>query len=208
VSLRALEHLVPAVAELRAQLQAETGYLVHANAYYTPPGEQGFLYHFDAYATLILQIHGRKAWPYHQPFQSNPVQEYGNFKDIGFTREQLEYLAATEPADTPVLDPGDVFLLPRGYPHSPYTVGEQPSLHITIALKERTPQWAVEQLARHLARQALADPAMREAIPPADLLADATAVAKDARAYLVGALLALDLDDAGHHLREAARRPA
>lgn len=208
VSLRALEHLVPAVAALRDTLQAETGYLVHANAYYTPPGQQGFLYHFDPYATLILQIHGRKAWPYHRPFEASPVQEFGNFKDVGFTRPQLEHLAAAEPEDTPVLGPGDVFLLPRGYPHSPYTVGEEPSLHVTIALKERTPQWAAELLAQHVARIALADPAMRATIPPEQVTGSAVAIAREARAYLVAALINLDVDDAAHHLNEQARHPA
>lgn len=206
VSLRALERVIPAIAALRDSLQAETGYLVHANAYLTPGGEQGFLYHFDPYATLILQLHGSKAWPWHPPFAPNPVQEYGNFKDVGFSREQLDYLAETEPAGAPVLRPGDVFLLPRGFPHSPYAVGDEPSLHITIALKERTPQWACAQVADYLVRQALADPAMRATIHPVELANSPALVAKEARSYLVGALLAADPDEIGRHLFETARR--
>ncbi|AEW94089.1 MULTISPECIES: JmjC domain-containing protein [Streptomycetaceae] len=204
VSLRELEHLKPSVADLYRALCRETGYGVHINAYLTPPGCQGLKYHFDPYVTLILQIHGRKTWPVHPPFVANPVQEYGSFHLIGFTPEQRHYLAHTPPAATFTLAPGDVLWLPRGYVHSPYTEGSETSLHITVAFKERTYHWAAERLAEDILRRALADPEMREELPPHLVTLDTLPVVEQARDYLIGALLSLDPETAVKYLQRSA----
>jgi ribosomal protein L16 Arg81 hydroxylase len=204
ISLRGLERLKPSLAILHREVALETGYRTHVNAYYTPAGQQGLRYHFDPYVTLILQIAGQKAWPTHRPFVENPVREYDSYHLIGFTEAQLHFLANTPPAETYTLEPGDVFWLPRGYVHAPYAVGDEPSLHITLALKERTWQWVAAQLAEDVVAEALRDPAMREAIAPAVLLGDPREVIRDARDYLVGALRARDPEEAAKRLRRVA----
>lgn len=208
ISLRGMERLKPSLAALHREVALETGYRTHVNAYYTPAGQHGLRYHFDPYVTLILQVAGQKAWPTHPPFVANPVREYGSYHLIGFTPDQLAYLANTAPAQTYTLEPGDVFWLPRGYVHAPYAVGDEPSLHITLALKERTWQWLAGQLAEGIVTEALKDPEMREAIPPAVLLGDSGDAIRDMRDYLVGALKNYDPDAAAGLIRTAALKPS
>lgn len=206
ISLRGLERLKPSIAELHAALTRETGYRVHANAYLTPAGAQGIKYHFDPYLTLIVQIHGRKAWPVHAPFVVNPVREYGSFHLTGFTPQQRDFLEHTAPERTYTLEPGDVFWLPRGWVHSPYTVGDEPSLHITIAFKERTPHWAAQQVVTEVLAMAVQDPQMRATLAPAAIVGDSRAAVAQAREYLIGSLIKMDIDEMAELLRVAARR--
>jgi hypothetical protein len=206
VSLRQLERLRPSLARLQQALHKETGHLTHVNAYLTPAGAHGLRYHYDPYVTLILQLSGRKTWPLHRPFAVNPVREYQSFHVVGFTPEQRRFLEYTEPEQSVTLEPGDVLWLPRGWVHSPYTVGDEPSLHLTVAIKERTPHWAVSMLAGEILAQALVDPAMRETIAPEQLLDDPSPTAAQARAYLLGSLLKADEKDIAELLRTAALR--
>ncbi|PYC87750.1 cupin [Streptomyces tateyamensis] len=207
ISLRSLERLVPALADLHHVLRQETGYGVHVNAYLTPPGAQGLKYHYDPYVTLILQLSGPKAWPVHDPFVVNPVREYGSYHTDGFTPEQLRFLANTPPKETYTLAPGDVFWLPRGYVHSPYTVGDAPSLHLTVAFKERTYHWVAERIATEVLAQALTDPAMREEVPPSTITEYPAGAVHLMRNYLLGALLQLNEDEMCAQLAAEAQRP-
>lgn len=166
VSVRQLQSVKPSLSNLQREIQDETGCLVHVNAYVTPPGTQGLKYHYDPYVTLIVQLAGRKTWPLHPPFVENPTIEHGNFLERGFTLQERRYLANTPPAQTFTLEPGDVFWLPRGYVHSPYAEGDETSLHLTFALKERTYHWLATELTREVLSQALVDPALRAEIAP------------------------------------------
>jgi hypothetical protein len=206
ISLRGLERLKPAIADLHAGLTHETGYRVHMNAYLTPPGEQGIKYHYDPYLTLIVQLHGRKAWPVHSPCIENPVREYGSYHIVGFTPQQRHFLAHTPPEQVFTLEPGDVFWLPRGWMHSPHAVGDDPSLHLTVAFKERTPQWAAQQVITEILALALKDPQMRETLPPDAIVGESRVAVTEARDYLVGSLMTMDIDEMAELVRAAARR--
>lgn len=206
ISLRQLERLLPALARLQQALRAETGFLTHINGYLTPPDSQGLKYHYDPYVTLIIQLAGRKAWPVHRPFVENPVRAYGSFHRVGFTEEQRHFLEFTEPVYTFTLVPGDVLWLPRGWVHSPYTVGADSSLHLTVAFAERTHQWVAATVAGEILAQALVDPAMREAVPPEQITGDPTAAVRDARKYLVAALMNMDEPAMCDLVKAAARR--
>lgn len=207
LSLRELEQLKPPIAALYQELRRETGYGVHVNAYLTPPRCQGLKYHFDPYVTLVIQLAGRKTWPCHRPFVENPVQEYGSFHLTGFTPDQRKYLANTPPEMSFTLDPGDVLWLPRGYVHSPYTEGNETSLHLTVAFKERTHQWLAQQIADEILQRALEDPQMRQELPPNALTGDTLPAIEQARRYLIGALLLLDLEDTVKYVQKATLRP-
>lgn len=204
ISLRSLQTLKPSIARLHREIRAETGCTTHVNAYLTPPGGQGLKYHYDPYVTLIVQLHGTKAWPLHPPFVTNPVEEYENFRLRGWTDYERRYLANTPPQQTVTLAPGDVFWLPRAWAHSPHTVGDDTSLHLTFALKGRTRQWVAERLARIALDHALADADARAEIPPAELLNDPGRAVEWARLYLRGAMMTMDPDRAAATVRRAA----
>ncbi|WP_428950936.1 JmjC domain-containing protein [Streptomyces sp. cg35] len=194
VSLRRLHTVRPPIAALRAAVARDTGADVHVNAYVTPGEQQGFRYHYDPYVTLIVQVHGRKAWPVHPPFVDNPVPEHDVYKPRGFTHTERVHLANTAPAAEYVLEPGDVFWLPRGWIHAPHTVGEDTSVHLTFAVKERTLAWLIERIAGELTSQAYLDPALRAQIPIADLLGGPAPQVDRVRTYLHGALQLLDAE--------------
>ncbi|MEU9057803.1 cupin domain-containing protein [Streptomyces sp. NPDC048430] len=204
ISIRQLQTIKPSLRRLQREVQEETGCLAHVNAYMTPPGSQGLKYHYDPYVTLIVQLAGRKAWPLHRPFVENPMKEYGNFLGRGFSDDERHYLANTPPSETFTLEPGDVFWLPRGYVHSPHTVGDETSLHLTFALKERTFHWLAERIAEEILSQALVDPALRAEIPPATLLFDPASAIEWTRKYLLGALLLQPSEEVAELARKAA----
>ena len=205
LSIRRLQTIKPELSVLRREVAEETGYETHFNAYLTPPKQHGLRYHFDPYVTLVIQIHGSKVWPLHRPFVEHPVEEYENFRRRGFTEQERELLANTAPEQAFTLTPGDVFWLPRGWVHSPHNRdGDEPSLHLTFALKQRTLYWAVEEVAAVIARHVLDDPAGRDGIPPARLQNDTEAIVEDAPQILGGALLAMDTKEMAATVRRLA----
>ncbi|MFF3015789.1 JmjC domain-containing protein [Streptomyces sp. NPDC057939] len=208
ISVRQLQTIKPSLSLLQREIQEETGCLAHVNAYMTPPGSQGLKYHYDPYVTLIVQLAGRKAWPLHPPFVENPMKEHGNFLGRGFTEDERHYLANTPPSQTFTLEPGDVLWLPRGYVHSPHTVGDETSLHLTFALKERTFHWLAERMAEEILAQALVDPALRAEISPASLLSAPDSAIKWTRNYLLGALLLQKPEEVAELARKAATSAA
>lgn len=207
VSIRQLQTIKPSLSRLQREIQEETGCQVHVNAYYTPPKSQGLKYHYDPYVTLIVQLSGRKKWPLQPPLVENPMLEYGNFLGRGFTHDERVFLAQTPPAETFTLSPGSVFWLPRGYVHSPYTDGDEPSLHLTFAIKERTYHWVAEQMTREVLDQALVDPAIRAQVAVGGLGSDTEAAVAHMREYLIGALLLMDSKEIAELATAAARQP-
>uniref|UniRef100_UPI003791144E JmjC domain-containing protein n=1 Tax=Streptomyces luteogriseus TaxID=68233 RepID=UPI003791144E len=205
LSIRRLQTIKPTLNRLRREVARETGYETHFNAYLTPPKSHGLRYHFDPYVTLVIQIHGSKVWPVHRPFVENPVEEYANFRRRGFTTEERKRLASTPPEKVFTLNPGDVYWLPRGWVHSPHNRGGvEPSLHLTFALKQRTPHWAAEQLADVIVSSILDQAEGREGIAPDRLLNDTEAVVEDVRQIMGGALLAMDVEEMAATLRRRA----
>ncbi|THA72481.1 cupin [Streptomyces sp. A0642] len=204
ISLRELHTLYPALAHLKDEIQGQTGCRTHVNAYLTPGNQQGLRYHYDPYVTLIVQLHGRKTWHLHPPMVASPTEEHDNYRLRGWTDEERRFLATTPPRDV-VLEPGDVFWLPRGWVHSVETAGDVPSLHLTFALKERTQAWLIEHITGIIVEHAHADLDARQTIPPVDLLGDSTKVMRWARQYLIGAVMAVNSEATIESARTKAR---
>jgi hypothetical protein len=190
ISLRLLHMVRPNLAQLNRHIQKELGCRTHVNGYLTPGHQQGLRFHYDPYVTLIVQLHGCKVWHLHPPIVERPTEEYDNFLPRRWTDEERHFLHTTPPRDI-VLQPGDVIWLPRGWVHAPVTISDEPSLHLTFALKQRTRAWMIEHLTDIIVRHARADFEARDLITPADLL-DGTETLEWARKYAIGALIAID----------------
>jgi ribosomal protein L16 Arg81 hydroxylase len=204
LSVRSLEHLKPSVAKLYNNLQRELGYTIHVNAYLTPGNTQGLHYHYDPYVTAILQLNGCKEWPIHRPFVEDPTREWGGFKERRFTPEERHYLENTPPEMTFRLLPGDAFWLPRGFIHAPYTVGEAPSLHLTVAVKERTRYWLLRQIFDQITEGSMADAAMRATVPPRGIATETEIYVEELRRVAMAALATLDVPRAARAIRRAS----
>ena len=60
--LQGLEHIRPQVADFAAELTAELGHCVQANAYLSPPQSAGLAAHTDTHDVFAVQLFGRKLW--------------------------------------------------------------------------------------------------------------------------------------------------
>jgi uncharacterized RmlC-like cupin family protein len=118
-------HHLPSARYCRG-LEAALGYPVQANAYWTPPGAQGFAVHHDTHDVFVLQVAGRKRWRVYEPVVELPLKD-----------QRWAGADAGEAVMDFVLGPGDTLYLPRGWPHEAETSGEA-SLHITVGLHPPT----------------------------------------------------------------------
>ena len=114
-------HHLPSARFCRG-LEAALGHPVQANAYWTPPGAQGFDVHHDTHDVFVLQVAGHKRWRVYEPVLELPL-----------SGQRWAGGEAGEPVMDFVLGPGDTLYLPRGWPHEAETSGEA-SLHITVGL--------------------------------------------------------------------------
>ncbi|MEV3859114.1 cupin domain-containing protein [Streptomyces sp. NPDC050095] len=186
LSLRRLHETFPGVALFCRSLAEELGHPVQANAYLTPPGQQGFQHHWDTHAVIIVQLHGAKRWELFEPVVTDPTEPDGSWSATGFTDEQREHFETGEPFTNPTLLPGDVLWVPRGWVHNPRAATcEGPSLHITFGVLEYTRHW----IARQLIDQAASDVTQRAALPPNP---DVAAAVDETRYGLLRWLEALD----------------
>jgi len=73
--LQALHRTWPPILEFCQRLAAELGHPVQANAYVTPPQNQGFSAHYDVHDVFVLQIEGEKQWRVHPPVLESPLRD-------------------------------------------------------------------------------------------------------------------------------------
>lgn len=115
---------VPIARAARA-IEAEFGGKVAANAFLTPPEQQGFLNHFDTHDVFILQLEGHKRWPL-----------FDRRIDLPIDRQiyLIDQDSVGEPEHVFDLNPGDLLYVPRGMVHGPHTP-EGLSLHLTMGFR-------------------------------------------------------------------------
>lgn len=152
--LQGLHRVWPPVGEFTRLLAADLGHPTGANAYLTPPGDQGFRTHYDTHDVFVLQIAGTKRWRVHRPTIEDPLpSQPGRTEEITATTDQ-------QPVLDVVLEPGDVLYLPRGWPHAAQARHEL-TLHLTIGIFPITRYALVEALLSLAAD----DPALRASLP-------------------------------------------
>jgi cupin superfamily protein len=201
--LQALHRVWPPIIEFGQQLSAELGHPVQANAYVTPPQNQGFSDHYDVHDVFVLQIEGEKHWRIHEPVLEAPL------RDQPWTdrKAAVERRARDVPLIDALLRPGDCLYLPRGFLHAATALGGT-SIHLTIGVHSWTRYALAEQLVGQALRTLAADPTLRRSLPLGLDFTDPTSLSSDTE--LVGRLVAEALERANadralQSLQQAAR---
>ncbi|ANH39245.1 putative ribosomal oxygenase [Nocardioides dokdonensis FR1436] len=182
IVLQGLHRVWPPVIDFCQQLAADLGHPVQANAYVTPPQNQGFDDHYDVHDVFVLQVAGRKRWSIHAPVLASPL------RDQPWTdrRDAVRLAAEQEPVLETVLEPGDALYLPRGWLHSATALGGV-TVHLTLGVHSWTRYAVAEELVALALQRLTDDEEARGSLPlGTSLLGDE-----------------LDLDLVGKRLREA-----
>jgi len=154
--LQALHRFWPPILEFCQRLAAELGHPIQANAYVTPPQNQGFSAHYDVHDVFVLQIEGEKRWLIHPPVLESPLRD----QPWADRKAQVEKRAQEPPLFDAVLRPGDCLYLPRGYLHAATALGGV-TTHLTLGIHVWT-RYALAEQVMHQALQTLAaNPAVR-----------------------------------------------
>jgi hypothetical protein len=158
--LQGLHRTWPPILAFCQQLAAELGHPVQANAYVTPPQNQGFSDHYDVHDVFVLQVEGEKRWSIHAPVLPAPL------RDQPWTdrRAAVEEAARAEPLLEAVLRPGDCLYLPRGYLHAAQALGGV-STHLTLGVHGWTRYALAEELTRAVLAELTHDAELRGSLP-------------------------------------------
>jgi lysine-specific demethylase/histidyl-hydroxylase NO66 len=201
--LQALHRVWPPILEFCQRLAAELGHPVQANAYVTPPQNQGFSAHYDVHDVFVLQIEGEKRWRIHRPIFESPLRD----QPWADRKAHVEKQAQEPPLIEALLRPGDCLYLPRGYLHAATALGGV-STHLTLGVHVWTRYALAEQL-MHQALQALANnPAVRASLALGIDVADPTELRQDVElvtAALADAVKHADIDQMSEALLRNAR---
>ncbi|MFJ7331094.1 JmjC domain-containing protein [Streptomyces cyaneofuscatus] len=159
------------------------------------------LHHWDQQMAVIVQIAGSKRWQLWRPMFPSPMREYQeSFRvwDPGFI-PRWEAMGPDLEVD---LRPGQSLLLPRGWVHNPHALdSEVRSIHLTFAIRERTPVWVAEKLIGQLIEK----DTFRRVILPGDLGGHQLSQhVREVRQALVDHLAGLDVDAFAQALHRAA----
>jgi hypothetical protein len=198
--------VAPEVDALNALLAETFGAHVWPNVYATGEAGTPFGTHFDAHEVIALQCEGHKAWRISEVRVDRPLDaaEMEPAVRAALVHRRAEAEARTLSAFTAA--PGDLVYVPRGQFHSAAAAGGR-SLHVTFGVQLPTGFDA----ARRLVLDLLADPRMREMLPPAAADPDGAAAAAlvvEVTARLADALAAGALAAAIREIRAGFRAGA
>ncbi len=145
----------PWVSQFSRQIADFTGRQVVSSAYVAFGQKDSFRCHWDTRDVFAIQLIGRKRWIVYEPSLESPLYTQQS-KDC----EHL-YPCPAEPFMDFVLEPGDVFYLPRGWWHNPLPLGE-PTFHLALGTFPAYTMdylgWAMKHMQEFLgARQSLAN---------------------------------------------------
>ncbi|WLQ36000.1 cupin domain-containing protein [Streptomyces castrisilvae] len=202
IRLGNLQRVVPFLADMARVIQQETGYSNYLHAFLTPPRSQGLLHHWDQQMAVIAQIEGEKQWQLWRPEYSAPMREYQESFRV-WNPEFIPKWEAAGPDAEVDLKPGQSLLLPRGWIHNPHALdSDERSVHLTFAIRERTPLWIAEKLIA----AAIEDPAFRRVVLPEHLLSPTGLASRvqEVRKALVAYLEGVDVDQIAPVLRQTA----
>jgi lysine-specific demethylase/histidyl-hydroxylase NO66 len=198
--LQALHRVWPPIIDFCQQLAADLGHPVQANAYVTPPQNQGFDDHYDVHDVFVLQVAGRKSWSIHAPVHRAPLPD----QPWTDRRDAVRRGAEAAPVVETVLEPGDALYLPRGYLHSATALGDV-SVHLTLGVHSWTRYAVAEEIAALALDRLAEDEQARGSLPLGTLLTADELDADLVIAKLRDALESLDPTDVAERLRARRR---
>jgi len=201
--LQALHRTWPPILEFCQELAAELGHPVQANAYVTPPQNQGFSAHYDVHDVFVLQIDGEKRWRIHSPVLVSPLRDQA-WND---RKADVAKRAEEPPLMEAVLQPGDCLYLPRGYLHAATALGGV-STHLTLGIHVWTRFALAQQLLEQALRTIAGDPVIRTSLPLGADVSDPTQMRPDfdvVTAILADAVKHSDIDHMSESLLQRAR---
>jgi ribosomal protein L16 Arg81 hydroxylase len=131
----------PQVASTCGRLSEELGgEAVRCNVYLSPTSEHvAFHTHHDLLDAFIVQISGAKHWRVWERLVDSPIE---------VMKDHEQDVPGADPKIDAILEPGDVLFVQRGDPHVAATVGDAPSIHLTIGVRRFTGQDLLEWLVR------------------------------------------------------------
>jgi bifunctional lysine-specific demethylase and histidyl-hydroxylase NO66 len=201
--LQALHRVWPPVLAFCQKLAAELGHPVQANAYVTPPQNQGFSAHYDVHDVFVLQIEGEKQWRVHRPVLESPLRD----QPWNDRKSDVEQRAKEAPLIEAVLKPGDCLYLPRGYLHAATALGGV-STHLTLGIHVWTRYALAQQLVEQALRTLSDDPVIRASLPLGVDVSDLSKMRPDfdvVTAILADAVRHADLDQMSEALLQNSR---
>jgi ribosomal protein L16 Arg81 hydroxylase len=202
--LQALHRTWPPVLEFCQRLAAELGHPVQANAYVTPPQNQGFSAHYDVHDVFVLQIEGEKQWRIHSPVLVSPLRD----QPWNDRRADVAERAEEQPLIETVLKPGDCLYLPRGYLHAATALGGI-STHLTLGVHVWTRFALAQQIVEQAMRTIADDPVIRTSLALGVDVSDPSEMRPDfdvVTAILADAVKHSDINPASESLLEQARQ--
>jgi ribosomal protein L16 Arg81 hydroxylase len=146
IVLQGLHRLWPPLIDFVRHMVDDLGHPTQANAYITPPDNQGFEPHYDVHDVFVLQVAGQKRWIVHQPVHEDPLPSQPWTEHQAAISERVDDEAVIDA----VLSPGDALYLPRGWIHSAQAL-ETTSIHLTIGVSSVTGLDVVRSLVDTLA---------------------------------------------------------
>ena len=184
----------PAVDAMAAALAEALGAHVWPNVYATGEAGTPFEMHFDSHEVIAVHCEGRKEWTISEVRVDRPLDAVKMEPAVRAASLGRRAEAAARPGLRFTVVPGDVVYVPRGQFHTARTPAGR-SLHVTFGIRQLSGFDVVELLAA----EALADPLLREFLPPS--AADPDGARASAQLAAVTARLAELL--AGENLRRA-----
>jgi bifunctional lysine-specific demethylase and histidyl-hydroxylase NO66 len=201
--LQALHRFWPPIIEFCQRLAAELGHPVQANAYITPPQNQGFSAHYDVHDVFVVQIDGEKQWQIHRPILDSPLRDQPWNDRKAAVQQQAQEPALMEAR----LRPGDCLYLPRGYLHAATALGGV-STHLTLGVHVWTRYAIAEQLTRQVLSSLAENPDLRTSLPLGVDVANPHEIRPDVElitAALATAVTQGDVDQISIALQDSAR---
>jgi bifunctional lysine-specific demethylase and histidyl-hydroxylase NO66 len=201
--LQALHRVWPPIIEFCQRLATELGHPVQANAYVTPPQNQGFSNHYDVHDVFVLQLEGSKRWQIHSPVLEAPLRD----QPWNDRQAAVASRAAERPLIEAVLEPGDCLYLPRGFLHAAKALGGV-STHLTIGVHSWTRFALADDMARHALEALSRDPGIRRSLPLGVDFTDPGQLSRDielVRRSLINAMETADLEEILGTLRRSVR---